>query len=94
MYQKLCICLSTVGQAFDVDNDNNSARSLVATMFLFSYAFLVLAGRVVVKDFFGNGSRVQFFIRGGGCLDVSTMAVEMYSIFTCPYFLLTVNVIN
>jgi hypothetical protein len=78
-----------VGPAFDVDNNNNNARSLVATMILLSYAFLVLAARGFVKDFFGNGSRVEFFIHEGQCLDVSTRAVEMYSIFTAPYFLLT-----
>ena len=79
-----------MGPAFDVDNNNNSARSLIATMILLSYAFLVLAARGVVKDFFGNGSRVEFFIREGGCLDLSTRAVGLYSIFTAPYFLLTV----
>ncbi len=62
-----------MGQVFDVDNNNNSARSLVATMFLFSYAFLVLAARGVVKDFSGNGSRVEFFIREGGCLDLTVV---------------------
>jgi hypothetical protein len=33
---------------------------------------------------------VEFFIREGGCLDLSTRAVGLYSIFTAPYFLLTV----
>jgi hypothetical protein len=79
-----------VGPAFDVDNSNNNARFLVATMILLSYAFRVLAARGFVKDFFGNGSRVEFFIHEGRCLDVSTRAVGMYSIFTAPYFLLTV----
>jgi hypothetical protein len=90
-----------VGPAFDVDNttnnnnnNNNNARSLVATMILLSYAFLVLAARGFVKDFFGNGSRVEFFIHEGRCLDVSTRAVGMYSIFTASYFLLTVIGIN
>jgi hypothetical protein len=82
-----------VGPAFDVDNNNNnSARSLVATMILLFYAFLVLAARGVVKDYFRNGSRVEFFIREGGCLDVSTRAVGMYSIFSAPYFLFTVAI--
>jgi hypothetical protein len=80
-----------VGSAFDVDNNNNNARSLVETMILLSYAFLVLAARGFVKDFFGNGSRVEFFILEGRCLDVSTRAVGMYSIFTAPYILLTVS---
>jgi hypothetical protein len=61
-------------------------------MILFSYAFLVFAARGVVIDFFGNESRVEFFIPEGGCWDVSTIAVGMYSIFSSPYFLLTVLV--
>jgi hypothetical protein len=60
-------------------------------MILFSYAFLVFAARGVVIGFFGNESRVEFFIPEGGCWDVSTMAVGMYSIFSSPYFLLTVS---
>jgi hypothetical protein len=41
-----------VGPAFDVDNNNNNnARSLAATMILWSSTFLVLAVRHVVKDF-------------------------------------------
>jgi hypothetical protein len=44
-------------------------------MILLFYAFLVLAARGLVKDYFRNGSRVEFFIREGGCLDVSTRAV-------------------
>jgi hypothetical protein len=59
-------------------------------MILFSYAFLVFAARGVVIDFLGNESRVEFFIPEGGCWDVSTMAVGMYSIFSSPYFLMTV----
>jgi hypothetical protein len=35
---------------------------------------------------------VEFFIREGGCLDLSTRAVGLYSIFTAPYFLLTVTI--
>jgi hypothetical protein len=81
-----------VGQAFNVNNNNKSARSFVAMMILFSNAFLVFAARGVVIDFFGNESRVEFFIPEGGCWDVSTMAVGIYSIFSSPYFLLTVVV--
>ena len=40
-----------MGPAFDVDNNNNNARSLIASMILLFYAFLVLAARGFVEDF-------------------------------------------
>ncbi len=43
--------MQIVGTDDNVNNNNKSARSFVATMILFSYAFLVFAARGVVIDF-------------------------------------------